>query len=90
MVNWSFAFGVPVFVMGVFGLWWKRSAKASVITFIITWIAVCIWSTFGLQDYLQMANFHVTYIATIFSVVIGVITTAVCEGKPGLFVKKRK
>ena len=50
MVNWCFSFGIPVFIMGVIGLWWKRSTKASVITFIITWIAVCIWSTFGLQD----------------------------------------
>ena len=89
MVNWSFAFGVPVFIMGIIGLWWKRSMKASIITFIVTWIAVCIWSTFGLQDYLQLPNFHVTYIATIFSVVFGVITTAVCKGKKGLFVKKK-
>ena len=89
MVNWSFAFGVPVFVMGVIGLWWKRSGKASIITFIITWIVVCIWSTFGLQDALGMANFHVTYIALIASLIVGIISTAVCEGKPGLFVKKK-
>ena len=62
MVNWCFSFGIPVFIMGVIGLWWKRSTKASVITFIITWIVVCIWSTFGLQNALGWANFHVNYI----------------------------
>lgn len=87
MVNWSFSFGVPIFVMAIIGLWWKISQKASIITFIITWIAVCIWSTFGLQTYLGLANFHVTYIALIFSLVVGIITTAVLPGKPGLFRK---
>lgn len=90
MVNWSFAFGVPVFVMAIIGLWWKRSPKASVITFIITWIVVCIWSTFGLQTYLGLANFHVSYISLIASLVVGVISTAVCKGKKGLFVKQGK
>lgn len=87
MVNWSFAFGVPVFVMAIIGLWWKRSQKASIITFLLTWVIVCIWSTFGLQDYLGWANFHVTYISLIASIIIGVTTTLACEGKRGLFVK---
>ena len=89
MVNWCFSFGIPVFVMGVIGLWWKRSAKASIITFIVTWVAVCIWSTFGLQASLGWDNFHVNYIALIVSVIVGVITTAACSGKKGLFVGKR-
>ena len=89
MVNWSFAFGVPVFVMAIIGLWWKRSKKASIITFLLTWIIVCIWSTFGLQDYLGWVNFHVTYTSLISSIVMGVLTTGACEGKRGLFVKSR-
>jgi SSS family solute:Na+ symporter len=89
MVNWSFAFGIPVFVMTIIGLWWKRSQKASIITFITTWIVVCIWSTFGLQDHLGWANFHVSYMSLIFSVIVGIISTAACEGRPGLFVKAK-
>lgn len=90
MVNWSFAFGIPVFVMAVIGLWWKRSPKASMITFVITWIVVCIWSTFGLQNYLGWANFHVSYISLIASLIVGVITTIACKGEKGLFIKHRK
>lgn len=89
-VSWGFAFGIPVFVMVTFGLWWKRSSKASIITFIITWIIVCIWSTFGLQSYLGWDNFHVNYMSLIVSLIVGFISTAVCSGKPGLFVKARK
>ena len=89
MVNWCFSFGIPVFIMGVIGLWWKRSTKASVITFIITWIVVCIWSTFGLQNALGWANFHVNYISLIVALIVGVISTAVLPGKKGLFAGKR-
>ncbi|MCI8993930.1 MAG: sodium:solute symporter family protein [Eubacterium sp.] len=92
MVNWIFSFGIPVFVMAVIGIWWKRSEMATVITFVVTWIAVCIWSTFGLQDALGLANFHVNYISLIFSLILGVILTAVLPGKKGLYVdiKKKK
>ena len=89
MVNWCFSFGIPVFIMGVIGLWWKRSTKASVITFIITWIVVCIWSTFGLQNALGWANFHVNYISLIVALIVGVISTAVLPGKKELFAGKR-
>ena len=90
MVNWIFAFGVPVFVMAVLGIWWKRSEKASIITFVCAWVAVCIWSTFGLQARLGWVNFNVNYISLIVSVVVGVIGTAVLPGKKGLYVGKRK
>lgn len=90
MVNWIFSFGVPVFVMAVIGIWWKRSEKAAVITFIVSWIAVCVWSTFGLQNQLGWVNFNVNYISLIFALVVGVITTAVLPGKKGLFVGKKR
>lgn len=90
MVNWIFSFGIPVFVMAVIGIWWKRSEMATVITFVVTWIVVCIWSTFGLQDALGLANFHVNYISLIVSLVLGVILTAVLPGKKGLYVDAKK
>lgn len=88
MVNWIFSFGVPVFVMALIGIWWKRSETAAVITFLVSWIAVCIWSTFGLQNYLGWVNFNVNYVSLICAVVVGVITTAALPGKKGLFVGK--
>ena len=90
MVNWCFAFGIPVAVMAFIGLWWKRSEKATILTFIISWIAVCVWSTFGLQDYLGLESFHVSYIALIFSGGLGLILTKVLPGKKGLFVDARR
>lgn len=90
MVNWIFSFGIPVFVMAVIGIWWKRSEMATVITFVITWIVVCIWSTFGLQDALGMANFHVNYISLISSLILGIILTAALPGKKGLYVGRKK
>ncbi len=90
MVNWCFSFGIPIFVMAIIGIWWKRSEKATIITFIITWIVVCIWSTFGVQDALGLANFHVNYISLIFSLVFGIILTAVLPGRKGLFVSQKQ
>lgn len=90
MVNWCFAFGIPVFVMAVIGIWWKRSEAATIITFVVTWIAVCIWSTFGLQDTLGLDSFHVSYIALIFSLVLGIVFTAILPGKKGLYTEVRK
>lgn len=95
MVNWIFSFGIPVFVMAVIGMWWKRSEMATIITFIITWIAVCIWSTFGLQNTLAASNpafaqLHVNYVSLIFAIILGLILTAVLPGKPGLYKGKGK
>lgn len=95
MVNWIFSFGIPIFVMAVIGMWWKRCEKATIITFLVTWVVVCIWSTFGLMDKLiainpVWANFNVNYVSLAFALVVGVITTAVLPGKPGLYRKARK
>jgi SSS family solute:Na+ symporter len=90
MVNWMFSFGIPVFIMALFGVWWKRSEIAAVVTIVVTWVVVCIWSTFGLQTTLGMDNFHVTYLSLIVSLVLGIILTAVLPGKKGLYVGKNK
>lgn len=90
IVNWIFGFGAPVFVMVLIGLWWKRSEKAAIITLIVSWIVLCIWSTFGLQNYLGLTNFNGVYLSIICSAVIGIITTVVCPGKKGLFAGLKK
>jgi SSS family solute:Na+ symporter len=90
MVNWMFSFGIPVFIMALLGVWWKRSEMAAVITIVVAWVAVCIWSTFGLQTTLGLDNFHVTYISLIVSLVLGIILTAVLPGKKGLYAGKNK
>ena len=85
-INWIFTWGVPMFVMMVIGLCWKRNTKAAVITYIVPWIANILWITCGLQDKLGMMNFHQVYLCTIISVVLGLLLTAVLPGsKPGFF-----
>ena len=85
-INWIFTWGVPMFVMLVIGLCWKRNTKAAVITYIVSWIANVIWVTCGLMDKLEMTNFHQVYLCTIISVALGLILTAVLPGsKPGYF-----
>ena len=90
MANWIFSFGVPIFVMAILGIWWKRCEMATVITFACSWIVGCIWTTFGLQNHLGLTNFNVNYLVLITSVVLGVVLTAVMPGKKGLFVGQRQ
>ncbi|MCI8993504.1 MAG: sodium:solute symporter family protein [Eubacterium sp.] len=84
-INWIFTWGVPLFVMMVIGLCWKRSTPAAIITFFVSWIANIIWITGGVMEKTGMTNFHQVYLCTIISVVLGVILTAVLPGKPGYF-----
>ena len=85
-INWIFTWGVPMFVMLVIGLCWKRNTKAAVITYIVSWIANVVWITCGLMEKLNMTNFHQVYLCTIISVVLGLVLTAVLPGsKPGYF-----
>ena len=85
-INWIFTWGVPMFVMLVIGLCWKRNTMAAVITYIVSWIANVVWITCGLMEKLDMTNFHQVYLCTIISVVLGLVLTAVLPGsKPGYF-----
>ena len=85
-INWIFTWGVPMFVMLVIGLCWKRNTKAAVITYVVSWVANIVWITCGLQERLGMGNFHQVYLCTIISVVLGILLTAVLPGtKPGYF-----
>ena len=40
-INWIFTWGVPLFVMLVIGLCWKRNTTAAMITMFVSWIANC-------------------------------------------------
>lgn len=85
-INWIFTWGVPMFVMLVIGLCWKRNTMAAIVTFFVSWIANIVWVTCGLMETLNLPNFHQVYLCTIISVVLGVILTALLPGsKPGYF-----
>jgi len=85
-INWIFTWAVPMFVMAIIGLWWKRNTKAAVITMIVSWIANVVYVTCGVQAALGSDTFHQVYLCLIISLVLGIILTAVLpNGKPGLF-----
>ena len=85
-INWIFTWAVPMFVMAVIGLWWKRNTKAAVITMIVSWVANVVYVTCGVQALLGSDTFHQVYLCLIISLVLGIILTAVLPGgKPGLF-----
>ena len=85
-INWIFTWGVPLFVMLVIGLCWKRNTTATMITMFVSWIANIVWVTCGLQERLGMVNFHQVYLCMIVSVILGLVLTAVLPGtKPGYF-----
>lgn len=84
-INWIFTWAVPMFVMAILGLWWKRNTRAAVITMIVSWVANIVYVTCGIQTMLGADNFHQVYLCLIISIVLGVILTAVLpNGKPGL------
>lgn len=56
-INWIFTWGVPLFVMLVIGLCWKRNTTAAMITMFVSWIANIVWVICGLQERLGMDNF---------------------------------
>lgn len=84
-VNWIFAWSVPIFVLIVIGLQWKKSSLAAVLTLAIAWIVNLLWSFTGLPAALGLerwatANVHV---ALVVSLVVGIGLTALLKGERG-------
>ncbi len=88
-INWIFTWAFPMFVMCILGLFWKRSATATVITMFAAWVGIIIWTTFGLQARLGANAVHGAYISLAISLVLGIILTAVLPGKPGYFKEQK-
>jgi SSS family solute:Na+ symporter len=88
-INWLFAWMTPVFWMVIFGLFWKRSAKAAVLTFVVTWLLNMLWSFTALPVALGMESLPNVYITLVSSFLVGVLALMSFECKPGYF-KVRK
>lgn len=83
-INWVFSMLFPCSVHIFIGLLWKRSTKAMVVTTAIVVAINLIYTTFGLQDALNLSLLHVNYLSIVFSIVLGIIFTSIFDGKPGL------
>lgn len=81
-VAWQCSFVAPMFFLFIFGLFWKRSEKAFVITIAVAWIANCLWSFTSLPAALGMPSDINAYVTIIITIVLGIILTAAMPGKP--------
>ena len=80
---WAFSFGIPLFVIFLFGLIWKASKSAAWITLIVTYV-VNFWWTFATPAWAQGPWALNMYPVTVCSVVLGVVLFAILPGEPGL------
>ncbi|AIG98079.1 sodium:solute symporter family protein [Archaeoglobus fulgidus] len=86
---WLFSWLVPVFWFVIFGLFWKRSAPAAIITCLLVWVTINAWTMTPLPEVLGAPGWlHQVYLALIVTLVIGSLLNAVLPGKPGLFREK--
>lgn len=81
-VAWQCSFVAPMFFLFVFGLFWKRSETAFVITIAVAWIVNCLWSFTSLPAALSLPADINAYVTIIITIVLGIILTAVMPGKP--------
>ena len=85
-----FTFGIPLFVMMVTGLFWKRNSNVAFATMIAGAIGTFVWEYTSLSVLLSAPEwFSTPYFTLVISVILGLGLTAVLPGKPGLLVKNR-
>lgn len=84
-INWLFAWLVPVFWLVVFGLFWKRSSGAAILTMVVGWIANSLWSFTSLPAALGMETMPNAYITLVTTFVVGVPLLATMSGQAGYF-----
>lgn len=79
---WTFSFGIPLFVILVFGLVWKVSKSAAWTTIIATYI-VNFWWTFWTPSWAEGPWALNMYPVTVCSIGLGIITFALFPGEKG-------
>ena len=90
MFTWIYSFMIPVALLFIFGMWWKRNAKVGVLTFVISWIVATFW-TFGtsILEKVHLENIHVSYVIIVTSLLVLIIGNLVAkDSKPGYFKSK--
>ncbi|WP_051261075.1 sodium:solute symporter family protein [Desulfovibrio inopinatus] len=89
-INWLFAWLVPVFFLVTFGLFWKRSNGAALLTMFAAWIANCAWSFTELPHLIGLSEYPNVYITVLASLVVGVGSLMIMDTKPGLLTKRAR
>lgn len=87
-VQWLFAWGAPIFIGVVIGLFWKRSTKAVIASMLSAWAVNMAWSFTNLSSALGLQSIaHANvYPVALVALVVQIGLTAVLDGEPGYFV----
>lgn len=90
-VAWLSSFLAPVFFFLIYGLFWKRSEKAALITIGIAWIVNILWSLTPLPSVFGLADDINAYVTIGITLVIGTPLFAIMkDAKPGYFKEKKQ
>jgi SSS family solute:Na+ symporter len=83
-ITWRVSFEIPLFVMLVYGLVWKRSPISAIVTVIVCWAMNCVVTLFNLTAALHMEGDNYSIIMTVIAFILGAVIT-VCDkkAKPG-------
>lgn len=81
-LGWISSFLAPIFFLFMYGLYWKRSEMAAVITTVVAWIVNFLWTFTSLPEALNLPNDINAIITILIAIILGGILTAVMPGKP--------
>ncbi len=85
-----FTLGIPLFIMMITGLFWKRNSNVAFITMIAGIIGTFTWEYSNLAVVFGTPGwFNSVYLTLFLSVILGIGLTAILPGKPGYLREKR-
>ncbi|NTV91567.1 MAG: hypothetical protein HGA22_14610 [Clostridiales bacterium] len=84
---WCFSFGIPMFVVWLIGMVWKRNSAAAWLTLGITYLINFIW-TFATPAWAPPPFNLNIYPVTVVCIILGIGLNLVLPGKPGLLWEK--
>lgn len=85
---WCFSFGIPVFIVFLFGMVWKASKAAAWITILVSYVVNFVW-TFATPSWASGPWALNMYPVTVCSIVLGVVLTLILPGEDGLLKRVR-
>ena len=87
---WLLAWLTPVFLIVVFGLFWKRNQRVVITALIVAWILNSAWSFTDLPKWLGLDGLHNVYITLFSSLTIMMLGSVFLGGEPGLMKAKSR
>lgn len=86
-INWLFAWLIPVFWIFIFGLFWKRSETAALLTLSVAWFINCLWSFSSIPAQLNLVGVPNSYVTLAATLVVGILANLLCNGEKGYFIE---